>query len=305
MLDRKTGGFVRLLFTHQGRRVSPTCLNEVVIPALCVKAGVPAEDVRGSITSHRARSTIASQLYNAKEGMSLEQLKDWLGHASIKNTQAYTAISPTKLAKAYSDAGYFERNARTISVLLDREVIESGAASTGTPYMYYDLGHGYCKNAFFAQCPHRMVCAKCSFYAPKESSLVQILEAKQNIERFAKSIPLQDDELAAIDGDQAALDGLCKRLADVPTPVGTSPRQLVDGLPFVPLLSLTPHHDQRPQLSEANAKSPEDIQPDKLELDSPAPPLPRRSLHLLDQPREEAPKSPRSPRKAPRLAAIA
>ena len=40
------------------------------------------------------------------------------------------------------------------------------------------------------------------------------------------AIPLTDDERAAVDDGQAALDKLLDRLADVPTPAGLTPRQL-------------------------------------------------------------------------------
>jgi hypothetical protein len=40
------------------------------------------------------------------------------------------------------------------------------------------------------------------------------------------SIPLTDDERAAVDDGQAALDRLLERLADVPTPSGATPRQI-------------------------------------------------------------------------------
>ena len=82
---------------------------------------MPRADARGRITSHRARSTIASQLYNAKEPMTLFELQAWLGHRSPQSTQHYTQITPTRLAQAYADAGYFARNVRTIEVLIDRE----------------------------------------------------------------------------------------------------------------------------------------------------------------------------------------
>ncbi len=39
-------------------------------------------------------------------------------------------------------------------------------------------GELYCTYTFFEQCPHRMACAKCDFYTPKDSSKAQILEAK-------------------------------------------------------------------------------------------------------------------------------
>ncbi|MFE9687826.1 hypothetical protein [Streptomyces sp. NPDC006285] len=40
------------------------------------------------------------------------------------------------------------------------------------------------------------------------------------------AIPLTDDERAAVDDGQAALDQLLERLTDVPTPAGPTPRQI-------------------------------------------------------------------------------
>ena len=48
---------------------------------------------------------------------------DRLGHDSPASTQHYVAITPTKLAKAYADAGYFERNIRAIEVLIDQDTL--------------------------------------------------------------------------------------------------------------------------------------------------------------------------------------
>lgn len=71
-----------------------------------------------------------------------------------------------------------------------------------------------------------MACAKCDFYTPKDSSKGQLLEAKDNLQRMLAAIPLTDDERAAVDDGQAAVDQLLERLADVPTPAGPTPRQL-------------------------------------------------------------------------------
>jgi integrase len=177
--DAKTGEVVNYLFSCRGRRVSPDYINHTIIPVLCRRAGVPEQDARGQITSHRARSTIATQLLNAKEPLSLFELKEWLGHRSPESTQQYAKISPTKLAKAYVDAGYFGRNVRTIEVLIDQDVVKSGAAATGEPWRFYDLGHGYCTYDFFDQCPHRMACAKCAFYRPKGSNQHRCLKPKR------------------------------------------------------------------------------------------------------------------------------
>jgi hypothetical protein len=149
-----------------------------------------------------------------------------LGHRSVSSTQYYAKITPTKLAQSYRDAGYFERNRRTIEVLIDQEAIRSGAVADGEPWKYYDLGHGYCTYDFFEQCPHRMACAKCSFYGAKESSRAQLLEAKANLERMMQEMPLQEEERAAVEDGLAAVEKLYAQLEDVPTPAGPTPREL-------------------------------------------------------------------------------
>ena len=90
-------------------------------------------------------------------------------------------------------------------------------------------GHGYCTYDFFAQCPHRMACAKCSFYMPKGSTASALLEGKNNLLRMRQEIPLTDAEAAAVDDGASALESLLKRLANVPTPAGPTPFQLSDG----------------------------------------------------------------------------
>jgi len=224
--DRKTGEYVDALFAMRGQPVARGYLNQTIIPALCTKAGVPTNDVRGKITSHRARSTIASQLYNAKEPMTLFELQAWLGHRSPHSTQHYAKITPNALSRAYRDAGYFARNMRTIEVLIDRDAVTTGAAATGKPWQHYDLGHGWCSYSFFEQCPHRMACARCDFYTPKDSAKAQLLEASGNLQRMLAAIPLTDEERAAADDDRAALARLLDRLVDTPTPAGPTPRQI-------------------------------------------------------------------------------
>ncbi|MFJ3780060.1 hypothetical protein ACIPX0_51230 [Streptomyces sp. NPDC090075] len=72
-----------------------------------------------------------------------------------------------------------------------------------------------------------MACARCGFYTPKDSSKAQLLEAKDNLQRMRAAIPLTDEEQAAVDDGQAALDRLLERLASVPTPSGSTPRPLL------------------------------------------------------------------------------
>jgi len=78
-----------------------------------------------------------------------------------------------------------------------------------------------------------MACARCDFYLPKDSTQVQLLEAKANLQRMLIEIPLTDDERAAVEDGQAAVDRLLGRLADVATPAGPTPDQLGRRLPVV------------------------------------------------------------------------
>jgi integrase len=233
-VDAKTGELVDYLFTYRGYRVGLDYLNRTVIPLLCYKAGVPLQDARGSITTHRARSTIASQLANAKDPMTLLELQQWLGHRSPESTRHYVLVSPTKLAKSYTDAGYFGRNVRTIEVLIDQDAIKSGAAAHGEPWRFFDLGHGYCLYEFFEQCPHRMACARCSFYRPKGSTQAQLLEGKANLVHMLQEIPLSEEERAAVEDGIEAMENLCQQLADVPTPAGPTPHQLFTAQQKIP-----------------------------------------------------------------------
>ena len=225
-LDAKTGELVHFLFSYRSVRIGSSYLNNNLIPLLCGKSGVPESDARGRITSHRARSTLATQLYNAKQPMTLFELMEWLGHRSPCTTQNYAKVTPTRLAKAYADADYFRRNLRTIEALIDQEAVRSGAAAQGKPWQYFDLGHGYCTYDYFSKCPHRMACAQCSFYVPKESSRAQMLEASANLQRMLKEISLTEEEIAAVESGIEFMNQLCQKLADVPTPDGSTPREL-------------------------------------------------------------------------------
>src|SRR5882762_6116718 len=112
------------------------------------------------------------------------------------------------------DAAYFQRNLRTIDVLIDQDAVRAGAA-VGQPWRFYDLGHGYCTYDFFDQCPHRMACAKCAFYRPKGSAAALFLEGKAGLLRLKQDIPLTDAEAAAVEDGVTAFDALLKQLTDI------------------------------------------------------------------------------------------
>jgi hypothetical protein len=227
-LDEKTGDLVDFLFMFRGKRIAARYINTTLVGILCRKAGVPTADARGNITSHRARSTIATQLFNAKEPMSLFEIQRWLGHKWAYSTEFYLRTSATRLTDSYRNAEYFARNVRAIEVLIDRDIVLRGKAGE-QPWKFYDLGHGYCSYDFFDQCPHRMACAKCSFYIPKNNTRALLLEGKANLSRMRQEIPLREAELAAVEDGVSALERLLTQLADVPTPAGPTPRQLNGG----------------------------------------------------------------------------
>jgi Phage integrase family len=226
MIDRKTSEAVQFLFSHRGDRISKDYVTNYLIPILCRKAGIPLEDSRGKITSHRARATIASQLYNAKDPLSIFELKEYLGHKHLSSTQSYLLVDPTKLASKVVKTGYLEQNLATIEVLLDQEAVMSGAAARGECWKYYDLGHGYCTNPFWAACAHRMACAKCPYYRPKTSLADQLVEGKANLVRMLEFVHLTEEEKLLVTEGIELHQELIEKLADVPTPAGPTPREL-------------------------------------------------------------------------------
>jgi integrase len=233
-LDRKTNEIIHYLFNCRGRLLYRGYINQKLIPLMCRKAGMPEEDARGRITSHRARATIASQLYNAKEGMSLAELQAWLGHRTPESTRHYVAVTPTKQAKSYAEAGYLDQNQRLINVLIDQEAVRSGAAHRGEAWRYYDVGHGHCTYDFFDQCAHRLACARCSFYVPKTSSQSQLLQAKAHLEKMIQVIALNDYEQAAVEDGILVVEKLLAHLSEVRTPDSSTPRQLGQRTPSMP-----------------------------------------------------------------------
>jgi len=98
-------------------------------------AGLPRGDARGRITIHRARSTMASELYNARNPWPCSSCRPGSAIAPrSRRTTTYIQITPTRLARAYVEAGDFTQNLRTIEVLIDREAVHSGSAATGTAW---------------------------------------------------------------------------------------------------------------------------------------------------------------------------
>ena len=225
LLDEKAAENVHFLFMARGMHLSNAFLNRHLIPLLCRKAGVPLEDVPGKpITAHRGRASAATWYYNTREGMTLEELQRWLGHDSIQTTRSYVRPSPIRAAQKFAKA---HANGYMVEVLVDTEAVESGAVGRGKPWQYFPLGNGdFCSNPFYAQCPHRMACPKCSFHVPAGSQAAAALKSKEGLQRMLTEMPLDDEERAAVEGGVEAMDGLVAKLRSVPTPDGRTPEDL-------------------------------------------------------------------------------
>ncbi|KOP52584.1 tyrosine-type recombinase/integrase [Pseudomonas coronafaciens] len=220
LLDERTGEKVSYLFQFRGKRMGAGVINRKIIPILCAKAGVPLDDSRGRITSHRGRASVVTALASVPQGMSLMELMQWSGHSSPSSTLHYIRIRPTKLAASFVKA---DQMSHMVSVLIDHDVI---ARRSSDPYTFYDLGDSYCSNPFWSSCPHRMACAGCDFNIPKASARAQALESKASIGHYLEAVPLTADERAIVEGDLEKLDGLIRKLDDVPTLDGRTPSQI-------------------------------------------------------------------------------
>jgi hypothetical protein len=91
---------------------------------------------------------------------------------------------------------------------------------------------------FFEQCQHRMACAKCDFYMPKQSTAALLLEGKEHLSRLLQEIPLCEAEQAAVEDGVTAFENLLLKLADVPTPAGPTHRHI--GAELVQITSVRP-----------------------------------------------------------------
>jgi hypothetical protein len=129
----------------------------------------------------------------------------------------YLRLRPGKLARAYAKA---DESSYLIEVLIDQEAVLSGAAATGAPWKYYDLGHSYCTHAFWSTCPHRLACAGCAFNVPKASSRGEAIAAKAFLGSYLERVPLTDDERQAVRGDLEKLDAMLAKLERMAAPDG-------------------------------------------------------------------------------------
>ncbi|WP_329375990.1 hypothetical protein [Streptomyces sp. NBC_01483] len=75
-------------------------------------------------------------------------------------------------------------------------------------------------------------------YVPKTPSRGQLIAVKDGIDQMLEQLDLTDDEREALEGDREAVTALAERLADTPTPVGPTPRDLGTTSTFVPLTQL-------------------------------------------------------------------
>ena len=78
-------------------------------------------------------------------------------------------------------------------MLLDQDAVRSGAAARGEPWKYYPFRTRHRLNGL-AECKHRMACAPCPFYRPKESLKDQLLEGQVNLLYMLEFVQLTEEE---------------------------------------------------------------------------------------------------------------
>lgn len=188
--DNSTSEAVDFLFVWKGKQIGPRCLNDIIIPMLCRKAGIPDGDDLGKFTSHRARHTLAFLLSNAPTPMSDSDLQDWLGHLSEDSLRWYLAINNRKLEEAYAAANHVSIDKRQLEQLKKPATKEGKLPGKGKSMPSVDLGHGFCTYAFYDDCSQRKPCTNCSFYRPKASLLSQAHEVKSQFTRMLHHLPL-------------------------------------------------------------------------------------------------------------------
>lgn len=235
--DRKSGEMVDYLFSMRDKSISKDYINGTLIPMLCRKAGLDMRDHRGTITSHRARATIATFLGNSENPMSLVQLMRWLGHRTVETTRSYVEADATKVAVKIAQGSLLQQNLATIPVLIDNDVIGSGAAARGEPWKYFDLGHGFCKLSEWSTCKHRMACARCDYFEPKDSLRIQLLEANGNLSKMLEFVTLGPEERKLVERGIEVNRELLIRLQHEPTPSGQTPAELI---PSGEVIAVTP-----------------------------------------------------------------
>src|SRR5438270_140634 len=76
-----------------------------------------------------------------------------------------------------------------------------------------------------ALCPHRLACVRCPFYEPKDAEALDPGSRRQSHPPPARSLSDRGGA-SVIDGDLDAYRALRERNWEIPTPAGSTPRQL-------------------------------------------------------------------------------
>jgi hypothetical protein len=125
----------------------------------------------------------------------------------------------------------------------------TGAAAKGEPWKYFDLGHGFCKLSEWSSCRHRMACARCDFFEPKDSLKMQLIEANGNLSKMLEFVALGDEEKRLVEQGVVINTELLARLQREPTPSGQTPEEMHRGATDVSLTS-TVHLIEAPGAQE-------------------------------------------------------
>ena len=128
-LDRKTSENVDMLFVR-AHPVGKTYMNRTIIPRYAPRPGPgrrrPRQHHQPPVALHHRQPALQRQgADDPVRAAGLARARNRRHHPALREDHLST------LARAYTEAGYFARNIRTIEILLDREAVTSGAAADG------------------------------------------------------------------------------------------------------------------------------------------------------------------------------
>ena len=191
------------------RSRSPTSyFNRALIPLLCGKAGVPR---RGCARPHHQPPGARDDRQPALQRQGADDALRAAGVARpslASRTQHYARITPNTLTKAYRRRRLLRpQRPRHRGAHRPRRGQQRRSRPRATPGSTTTSATATAPTAFFDQCPHRMACARCDFYVPKQSSRRSCSRRRTDLQRMLVEIPLTDDERAAVDGDRTRSTG--------------------------------------------------------------------------------------------------
>ncbi len=222
---RGPGNASPLLFCLRAKRVAREYINHALIPALCRKAGVPRD---GRAGPHHEPSR---PLHDREPTLQRQGADDPVRAAGLARS-SLAAVDPALHADHADPLGAGVRRRRLLRAQppdhrradrsRGRPERRGGERARRGSTSISAMGTARTTSSSSARTGWRARDA--TSIVPKASTRAQLLEAKASLQRMLLTIPLTEDERAAVDDGADAVERLLARLADTPTPAGPTPR---------------------------------------------------------------------------------